>query len=150
MTKILSRSRRSRAFVVFCSVSYLLVGRQTLFPFLFSFCLKLFYFIFCFVLSVFVFVLVFVLDTEVTFVWTLDNGTDTTGRAPSRSTSPRRRSPSPSPLRPSPLRPSVSTQPTTSVHLAQWQAEQRARDEVLVRVKGQPRVKLNRVFEVCL
>lgn len=37
---------------------------------------------------------------------------------------------------------------TTSVHLAQWQSEQRARDEVLVRVKGQPRVKLNRVFEV--
>ena len=37
---------------------------------------------------------------------------------------------------------------TTSVHLAQWQSEQRARNEVLVRVKGQPRVKLNRVFEV--
>lgn len=37
---------------------------------------------------------------------------------------------------------------STSVHLAQWRAEERARDEVLVRVRGEPRVKLNRVFEV--
>ncbi|CAM9406841.1 unnamed protein product [Ectocarpus sp. 13 AM-2016] len=49
------------------------------------------------------------------------------------------------------LRPAASAAtPTTSVYLAQWQSEQRARDEVLVRVRGQPRVKLNRVFEVSL
>lgn len=43
----------------------------------------------------------------------------------------------------------AATATTTSVHLAQWRAEERARDEVLVRVRGQPRVKLNDVFEVC-
>ena len=48
---------------------------------------------------------------------------------------------------PTPPQPGQSY-PTTSVHLAQWQAEPRAPDEVLVRVKGQPRVQLNRVFEV--
>ncbi|CAM9426867.1 unnamed protein product [Pylaiella littoralis] len=64
-----------------------------------------------------------------------------------RSTS---RSPSPPPPPSRFARHKSPPATTTSVHLAQWQSEQRARDEVLVRVKGQPRVKLNHVFEVFL
>ncbi|CAM9490665.1 unnamed protein product [Ectocarpus sp. 12 AP-2014] len=82
------------------------------------------------------------------------------GSSAAQRQSPSSRSSSPTPmtsaspsagLRLPRLRPAASAAtPTTSVYLAQWQSEQRARDEVLVRVKGQPRVKLNRVFEVSL
>ncbi|CAM9498807.1 unnamed protein product [Ectocarpus sp. 4 AP-2014] len=114
-------------------------------------------------------------ESPVTFVWTLAEGdgggaaTASAAGAPAaasagssaaqrQSSSSRSSSPTPmtsaSPsagLRLPRLRPAASAAtPTTSVHLAQWQSEQRARDEVLVRVKGQPRVKLNRVFEVSL
>lgn len=100
-------------------------------------------------------------STQVTFVWTLDKpgaagaaiaaGAGSLVSSSSYSRRSSLRSPSPVPPPPSgsgfPRLP-PSRPPTTSVHLAQWQSEQRARDEVLVRVKGQPRVKLNRVFEV--
>lgn len=75
-------------------------------------------------------------------------------RRPFGSSSRRSSSRSLSPVPPVPrftrqISPAMTMPPaTTSVHLAQWQSEQRARDEVLVRVKGQPRVKLNRIFEV--
>ncbi|CAM9546360.1 unnamed protein product, partial [Discosporangium mesarthrocarpum] len=38
----------------------------------------------------------------------------------------------------------------TSVHRVEWCTEERARDEVLVRVRGQPRVVINEVFTVSL
>lgn len=79
---------------------------------------------------------------KVSFVWTLDServGHDgcsgASGEVISRQVSV-------------PALPRPRSRTTTSVHLVQWQTQPRARDEVLVRVKGQPRVKLNRVFEV--
>lgn len=104
-------------------------------------------------------------NIKVTFIWTLDGRetgcaattqtTSTTavsavdgdgdgGNAAAMPTSPRLTAAAVA----APTSKATALRPTTSVHLAQWRAEQRARDEVLVRVRGQPRVNLNRVFEV--
>lgn len=85
---------------------------------------------------------------QVTFVWSLHNGGNNDADDATRDSSaglPRlalsRSLSSPSEM--------VPSRRTTSVYLAQWQVEQRGRDEVLLRVIGQAKVKLNRVFEVC-
>ncbi|CAM9950971.1 unnamed protein product, partial [Laminaria digitata] len=96
-------------------------------------------------------------ESPVTFVWTLDgggggggggNGGNSSGSRSGTSLSPPPSSPRALSAAARSMLLSMSQRSTTSIHLAQWQSEQRARDEVLVRVKGQPRVRLNRVFEV--
>ncbi|CAM9220960.1 unnamed protein product [Ascophyllum nodosum] len=81
-------------------------------------------------------------ETPISFFWTLDS--EGLGNGGASGGGWYRPGAAPTPPQPG------QSYPTTSVHLAQWQAEPRAPDEVLVRVKGHPRVQLNRVFEVSL